>query len=73
MKYLLMAMAAFVLTGCYTRPEHAGRAGDGTYTEVGPNDRNIETRAADNIRDVGRQHSPSAPHLAGTGNGSMNF
>ena len=71
MKYLLMAAAAtLVLTGCYTRPDHAGKPGDGTYTEVGPNNRNTENKAADNISNVG-QSSPTSP-ISG-GNGSLNF
>ena len=72
MKHLLMAAAAtLLLTGCYTRPDHAGKPGDGTYTEVGPNDRTVENRAGDNVIDVGRQHSPTSPISAG--NGSLNF
>jgi hypothetical protein len=72
MKYLLMAaVTALVLTGCYTRPDHAGKPGDGTYTEVGPNNRNVENKAADNISDVGRQHSPTSAITAG--NGTLNF
>lgn len=73
MKYLLMAAAAtLLLTGCYTRPDHAGSPDDGTYTEVGPNNRNVESKAGDNLRDVGRQHSPTGP-LGGAGNGSLIF
>ena len=73
MKHLLMAAVATLLfTGCYTRPDHAGSPDDGTYTEVGPNNRNVENKAADNIRDVGRQTSPTGP-LGGAGNGSLHF
>lgn len=73
MKYLLMAAAAsLLLTGCYTRPDYAGSPDNGTYTEVGPNDRTIESRANDNIRDVGRQTSPTGP-LGGAGNGSLTY
>ena len=73
MKYLFMAAAAtLLLTGCYTRPDHAGSPDKGTYSEVGPNDRTVESKAGDNLRDVGRQTSPTGP-LGGAGNGSINY
>ena len=73
MKYIFMAAAAaLVFTGCYTRPDHMGRPGEDTYMEIGPNDRTTESKSADNIRDVGRQNSPSSP-FTGQGNGTLNF
>jgi hypothetical protein len=71
MKYLFMiAAAALIAGGCASYPDHMGRAEDGTYMEIGPNDRVIETKPADNFRDVGRQ-SPSSAFTSG--NGSLNF
>jgi hypothetical protein len=68
MKHLIMAAAAaLVLVGCQT---NQGRPANDTYMES-PNDRRIENKASDNLRDVGRQSSPTSPFTQG--NGSLNF
>jgi hypothetical protein len=69
MKYLLMGVMAIALCGCHSDRQYAGRPGDESYTEE-PMDPAFRNRAA-NIREVGRQSSPSAPQSAG--NGSLNF
>ena len=73
MKYLLTAMAAIVLCGCQSDRQYAGRPGDESYTEdeTRDRDRRIESRAGDNVHDIGRQSSPSGPQSFG--NGSLNF
>ena len=71
MKYLFMiGVTTLIVSGCASHPDHMGRASDGTYMEVGPNDRVIENKAADNFRDVGRQ-TPTSPYRSS--NGSLNF
>jgi hypothetical protein len=70
MKYLLMgAVALITLTGCHTN--NAGRPAEDTYMETGSNNRRLDNKTSDNIRDIGRQSSPSSPFTQG--NGSLNF
>ncbi len=71
MKYLLMGAAAImVFTGCHSDSSYRGRPGQDSYIE-GSSDRRGETKATENLRDVGRQSSPSSPIT--DGNGSLNF
>jgi hypothetical protein len=70
MKQLLMAAAAAVcIAGCAS-DDYQGRPGEESYVET-ENDRRVENKASDNLRDIGRQSSPTAPFTRG--NGSMNF
>jgi hypothetical protein len=64
-----MAITAIALCGCQSDRQYAGRPGDESYSEE-PSDPAFRHRAA-NIRELGRQGSPSAPQSAG--NGSLNF
>jgi hypothetical protein len=60
MKSLIALLAVGLLAGCYT-PPNSGRPGEEAYSESGgytsearePNDRGMENKAADNLR----QHS----------------
>ena len=71
MKYLFMiAATALFVAGCSSYPDHMGRASDDTYMEIGPNDRVIEHKPTDNLRDAGRM-TPSSAFTGG--NGSLNF
>jgi hypothetical protein len=71
MKYLFMGAAAIlVLTGCHSDSNYRGRPSRDSYIE-GTNDRSIENKSTDNLRDVGRQSSPTAPITSP--NGSLNF
>ncbi len=71
MKYLLMGAAAItLLTGCHSDSNYRGRPAQDSYIE-GSNDRAIQNRTTDNMRDVGRQSSPTAPFSSP--NGSQNF
>ncbi len=70
MKHLMIAATAIlVLTGCHTN-NNQGMPGEDRHTE-GPNDRSTENRTSDNIRDVGRQGSPTSPFSAGNGTGNF--
>ena len=71
MKYLAIAAAALmVFCGCHSNSNYVGRPGQDSYIE-GAGDRHVDTRGADNLRDVGRQGSPTSPFTSG--NGSLNF
>ena len=67
MKHLLIVAASvLVLAGCATNDgEDMGAPGHETY-----NDRSGDS-ASDNIRDVGRQNSPSSPFTSGNGSGNF--
>ena len=68
MKQLWMAaLAALCLTGCAS---YQGSPGDDTDIDTAQ-DRRTENKAADNLPDISRQNSPTAPHTRG--NGSLNF
>ena len=71
MKYLLMGAAAImVFTGCHSDSSYRGRPGQDSYIEGSAENRS-ETKATENLRDVGRQTSPSSPVTSP--NGSLNF
>jgi len=71
MKYLLMGAAAMIVfTGCHSDSSYRGRPGQDSYIE-GAGDRQMESKPAQNLRDVGRQTSPSSPLTSP--NGSQSF
>ena len=70
MKHLLIVAASvLVLAGCATNDDHRGAPGNDRYME-GQNDRSTE-KASDNIRDIGRQSSPSSPFTSPNGTGNF--
>ena len=71
MKYLLMGAATILmLTGCHSDSNYRGRPGQDSYIE-GSNDRAIQNKTTDNMRDTGRQGSPTSPFTSP--NGTLNF
>lgn len=69
MKQLLVGtIAALCITGCATNDQ--GAPGEEAYIETS-NDRRVENKASDNLQDISRQTSPTAPFTGG--NGSLNF